>query len=149
MPLTVANDILFPALEALLRDGKTVRFTPRGTSMRPFIEGGQDSVEVAPIDGPIRQGDIVLAHWGDDYILHRVYRIVALAERPYVLMGDGNLSQQEFCSRADIVGQVTQILSSSGKKKPLTRGRVWRWLLPVRPYLLKLYRFVFRCKSNH
>lgn len=149
MPLTVANDILFPALEALLRDGKSVRFTPRGTSMRPFIEGGKDSVVVAPISGSIRRGDIVLAHLGDDYILHRVYCIENRAERPYVLMGDGNLSRQEFCNRADIVGRVTQIVSPSGKSKPLTRGRLWRWLLPLRTVLLKFYRFVLRCKSNH
>ena len=117
--------------------------------MRPFIEGGKDSVVVAPISGSIRRGDIVLAHLGDDYILHRVYCIENRAERPYVLMGDGNLSRQEFCTRADIVGRVTQIVSPSGKSKPLTRGRLWRWLLPFRTVLLKFYRFVLRCKSNH
>lgn len=148
MPLTIANDILFPAIEELLREGKSVRFMPRGTSMRPFIEGGQDSVEVAPVDGAIRRGDIVLAHWGNDYVLHRVYRIAERPERPYILMGDGNLHEQECCSEADVVGRVTQIIAPSGNTKPQTQGRVWRWLLPLRPWLLKLYRFALRCKSN-
>ena len=35
----IANDILIPELTRLLNEEKEVRFTPAGTSMRPFIEG--------------------------------------------------------------------------------------------------------------
>ena len=35
--MKIANDILIPEIERLLKDGKEVRFTPSGVSMRPFI----------------------------------------------------------------------------------------------------------------
>ncbi len=177
MARPIANDIFFPALEALLREGKSVSFTPRGTSMRPFIEGGRDSVTVSPLAGSVRVGDIVLAHVGDDYILHRIYRIAPPADLPhteqyttpqhtqqytkhqhteqytnpqhtnphaapqYILMGDGNIEQQESCRAADILGRVTQITSPSGKRTLPSRATLWRHLLPLRPLLLKIYKF--------
>ncbi len=186
MARPIANDIFFPALEALLREGKSVSFTPRGTSMRPFIEGGRDSVTVSPLAGSVRVGDIVLAHVGDDYILHRIYQIAPPADLPhtqqytnpqrteqytnpqhtqqytkyqhteqytnlkltdphaapqYILMGDGNIEQQESCRAADILGRVTQITSPSGKRTLPTRAALWRHLLPLRPLLLKIYKF--------
>lgn len=136
--------------------------------MRPFIEGGRDSVTVSPLAGPVRVGDIVLAHVGDDYILHRIYRISPPTDLPlteqytkhqhteqytnpqhtnsyadpqYILMGDGNIEQQESCRAADILGRVTQITSLSGKRTLPTRATLWRHLLPLRPLLLKIYKF--------
>lgn len=39
----VANDILIPEIAQMLAEGREVRFTPTGNSMRPWIEGGRDS----------------------------------------------------------------------------------------------------------
>ena len=39
-----SNEILLPEFERLINNGHTVEFTPQGVSMRPFIEGGRDSV---------------------------------------------------------------------------------------------------------
>ena len=33
------NDILIPEFARLLKEGHLVEFSPRGVSMRPFIEG--------------------------------------------------------------------------------------------------------------
>lgn len=140
--MTVANDILIPELARLLREEKEVRFTPSGVSMRPFIEGDRDSVVLAPLNRSPRSGDIVLAHAESlcgtkTYVLHRIIRIEG---EKIILQGDGNLDGVEWCGAGDIIGRVVRIENAKGKKKLLTRGRLWRCLSSLRPWLLKIYR---------
>lgn len=145
--MRVENDILIPELARLLAEGKEVRFTPSGVSMRPFIEGDKDSVILSPLERLPKKGDILLANVPAPggqrrYVLHRLIRIegAETGEPLYILMGDGNLIGTETCTRADIIGRVTRIENPSGKRKPLTRGTLWHFLLPSRKYLLKIYR---------
>lgn len=140
--MKVANDILIPELARLLNEQKEVRFTPSGVSMRPFIEGDKDSVILAPMNRPPQVGDILLAQvetmcGNKTYVLHRLIRI---ENETLVLQGDGNLSDEECCNAADIIGRVVVIETPNGRRKPLTRGYVWHFLFPVRKWLLKIYR---------
>ena len=139
--MRVENDILIPELARLLGEEKEVRFTPSGVSMRPFIEGDKDSVVLGPVK-EVRRGDVLLArveaaNGRRTYVLHRLVRIEG---QTLVLMGDGNLAGEERCSKEDVIGRVVRIESPTGRRKPITRGRVWYWLLPVRKWLLKIYR---------
>lgn len=152
--MKVENDILIPELARLLAEEKEVRFTPSGVSMRPFIEGEKDSVVLAPLSRDPRLGDILLARVVNpnglkSYVLHRLIRIntnapslsgEGLEEASYILQGDGNLSGEESCSREDIIGLVVRIENPHGRRKPLTRGRLWLLLKPCRGFLLKIYR---------
>lgn len=140
--MKVANEILIPELARLLSEGKEVRFTPSGVSMRPFIEGDRDSVILAPLHSKPRRGDILLAQTEapcgqKTYVLHRLVRI---EKDRYILQGDGNLSGEETCTEGDVIGRVVRIESPSGRRKPLTRGRLWYILKPFRKWLLKIYR---------
>ena len=150
--MLVENDILIPELARLLSEEKEVRITPSGDSMRPFIEGGRDSVVIAPLAREPRRGDILLARAKAEngqtlYVIHRVLRIETstpntLHHTPYtyILQGDGNIEGVETCSREDIIGRVVRIETPSGHKKPLTRGLIWQTLRPIRHWLLKIYR---------
>ena len=145
--MRVENDILIPELARLLAEGKEVRFTPSGVSMRPFIEGEKDSVILEPITRSPRVGDILLAQvqtlcGRQTYVLHRLIRIEQneTGEMSYVLMGDGNLSGEEKCSLGDIIGRVKRIENQQGRRKCLSRGRLWFFLKPCRGFLLKIYR---------
>jgi hypothetical protein len=94
MPHQIANDILIPEMERMLNEGREVLFTPSGVSMRPFIEGGRDSVVLRRPSAPIRRGDILLARsvrqdGSETYVLHRVLRVEK--DGTVVLQGDGNL----------------------------------------------------------
>lgn len=140
--MRIENDILIPELARLLSEEKEVRFTPSGVSMRPFIEGDKDSVVLAPLGRLPKIGDILLARVTGyagrrTYVLHRLIRIEG---EIYILQGDGNLSGEEQCRLEDIIGRVIRIESPKGYRKPLTRGRIWHALLPVRGFLLKIYR---------
>ncbi len=140
--MKIENDILIPELARLLSEGKEVRFTPSGVSMRPFIEGDKDSVILAPLNRAPQRGDILLAQvqtlcGRTTYVLHRLIRVEG---EQLTLMGDGNLAGTETCLRADVIGIVTRIESPKGRRKPLTRGFIWYILRPVRKWLLKIYR---------
>jgi len=140
--MKIANEILIPELARLLAEGKEVRFTPSGVSMRPFIEGDKDSVVLEPVRNQPRRGDIILAQvetlcGRQTYVLHRMVRMEGDA---FVLQGDGNLCGEERCLRSEIIGRVKLIESPKGRHKPLTRGRLWYLLKPLRKWLLKIYR---------
>ena len=143
--MRIENDILIPELARLLAEGKEVRFTPSGVSMRPFIEGDKDSVILAPfVDRQTPHvGQIVLAKTETSdksslYVLHRIIGITK--DGIFRLQGDGNLTGEERCQRSNIYGFVRQIEAPSGRSKLLTKGRLWYLLRPFRPFLLKIYR---------
>ena len=133
----VDNSILIPEMGILLREGKDVRFTPTGVSMRPFIEGNRDTVILRQLPS-VCVGDIVLAAINDNqFVLHRV---IAIDRDTITLQGDGNLSGTEQCRRSNVLGTVVRVIRPNGKTKRLTRGRLWYHLRPLRKLLLKIYR---------
>ncbi|MBR5676962.1 MAG: peptidase S41 [Paludibacteraceae bacterium] len=145
--MKIANDILIPELERLIREEKEVRFTPSGISMRPFIEGDRDSVVMSVLTGNPKKGDILLARVQNangkvNYVLHRLIRIVndKKGQTSYILQGDGNIEGEEICGREDIIARVMRIERPNGKRKYLSRGRLWYTLRPIRKWLLKIYR---------
>ena len=129
------NKVLLEEAGQLLDEGREVTFTPLGSSMLPFIRGGKDSVTLRKKDSA-EVGDIVLVRLPGRYVLHR---IIALDGKNVTLMGDGNLSGTEACTRADIMGTVTAI--QRGKRNVIPgKGRFWRALKPFRRYILGVYR---------
>jgi len=133
---TLPNDILLGEVSAALQEGRDVVITPTGNSMRPFIRGGVDRVALRKRE-TLAVGDIVLAFLDGRYVLHR---IVALDGDAVTLMGDGNLRGKERGHAGDIVGTVTEIIRPDGRRRAPGKGRLWRALLPVRRYLLAIYK---------
>ncbi len=150
--MKVNNDILIPEMARLLSEGKEVRFTPSGVSMRPFIEGDRDAVIVAPFaeQQTPKIGQIVLAKTENpDHSVYMLHRIIGITDDGlFRLQGDGNLSGEEYCRRSNIYGFVRRIESPSGRSKLLTHGYLWRLLKPARQPLLKLYRKLHHHANN-
>lgn len=135
--MQLPNEIFIPEIARLVAEGKQVVFTPTGVSMRPYIEGGVDSVTLVRPDD-LQVGDIVLAEVAPQhYVLHRIY---ALQGDAVTLMGDGNLQGNEHCARASVLAKVAAIRSPKGRLKPLTRAWLWRHTMPLRRIALKIYR---------
>ncbi|MBQ6244798.1 MAG: S24/S26 family peptidase [Bacteroidales bacterium] len=130
------NDILLGEVAAVLREGREAIITPLGNSMLPFIRGGQDRV-VLRKEPDLAVGDIVLIHTGGRYILHRVLTVEGDA---VTLMGDGNLRGTEHCTRAEVLGTVSEILSPDGRSRKPGKARLWRTLRPIRRYILAIYK---------
>ena len=134
--VTIPNSVLFEEVAAVLQEGREAVITPTGNSMRPFIRGGVDRV-VLGLRDTLAVGDIVLARFDGRYILHR---ILALDGEAVTLMGDGNLRGRERVRTADVIGTVTAIIKPDGQRRTPGKGRLWRVLLPVRRYLLAIYK---------
>lgn len=131
----VPNEVLLEETAALLAEGREVVLNPRGRSMLPFIREGRDAV-VLRLKDTVEVGDIVLARLPGRYVLHRVIRVDG---RDLTLMGDGNVGLTESCAAEDILGTVAAI-QRGGRTITPGKGRLWRALLPVRRYILAIYR---------
>ena len=119
-----------------LKEGKVVPVIPQGISMLPFIKGGEDRVYLLKKD-KIEVGDIVLVEYHGKHILHRVY---AIDGEKITLMGDGNLQGTERVTKEEVLGTVVDVVTAGGRHKKPTKAWLWRKLLPVRRYLLKMHR---------
>lgn len=145
--MTMPNDVLLPAVGEIVAEGGSVTLKTKGMSMLPFIWGDRDCV-VLVRPGSVKVGDIVLAkvHNGH-YVLHRVF---SMSQDTLVLMGDGNLKGKERCRREDVLAVAVSIIKENGKEVDCTssfhlfQARVWKFLMPVRRYLLAVYRRIFK-----
>lgn len=140
--VVVPDKELIPEICRLVDGGAEVVFTPRGVSMLPFIRGEKDSVVLAKIS-EVGVGDIVLAKLSQDrYVLHR---IIGLSGDKVHLMGDGNIKGTEICKKDDLQAVAVRIMKGNriiDCNSPLHRRKaeLWKQLLPVRRYLLAIYR---------
>ena len=128
------NVVVYRDLDAL-KDGKVIALVPQGISMLPFIKGGVDQVYLLKKDR-VAVGDIVLVEYHGKHILHRVY---AVDGEKITLMGDGNLEGTEQVAADEVMGTVVEIVHDGRHLKP-KKAWLWRHLLPIRRYLLKIHR---------
>lgn len=128
------NVVVYRDLDAL-KDGKVIVLVPQGISMLPFIKGGEDQVYLLKKD-KVAVGDIVLVEYHGKHILHRVY---AVDGEKITLMGDGNLEGTEQVAADEVMGTVVDIVHNGRHLKP-KKAWLWRHLLPMRRYLLKIHR---------
>jgi hypothetical protein len=139
---TVPNAELIHEIGKLIEEGQEVIFKPKGVSMLPFIRGGRDSVLLRKAD-ELKVGDIALAEISEGrYVLHRIEKIEG---EVVVLMGDGNLVGREKCRRKDVMAIAVKIIKDRREidcqsQGHLRNAEIWRRLLPVRRYLLAIYR---------
>lgn len=79
---------LAPLIQERLAAGQTVRFSPRGVSMRPMLREGIDSVILSPVPEKLKQYDLPLyRRENGQYVLHRVIR----AGDTYTCIGDNQM----------------------------------------------------------
>ena len=140
--LVIENEVLVTGIEKLIKEGRQVSFTPKGSSMLPFIRGNKDTVQLNAPEN-IQKGDIVLARTAPStYVLHRVIHITGST---ILLMGDGNIKGIEKCRPEDIIAVATSI-DKGGKvidcrsKSHLRKAAIWKMLKPLRRYILAIYR---------
>lgn len=144
--IILPNELLLSRVASILLQGSKAIIPVKGSSMHPFIKGGEDSVELyPPLD--VKEGDIVLAEVSHGkYLLHRIY---GLKGDDITLMGDGNVYNKEYCSRGNVVGKAMYVIDKKGRKRKLygfkqtVFSKIWRFMLPCRGVLLRVYRKCF------
>lgn len=144
------NPLYVASIRQFLDEGQTVEFPVRGWSMRIFVEHERDKAVITACDtSQLCKGDVVLAEVGPQTFA--MHRIIAIDGDNLTLMGDGNIRGTESCTRADVVGIVTAFRRKGRKQLDSLDSRKWRiyskiWvpLLPVRRYLLLVWRVLRR-----
>jgi signal peptidase len=116
---------LMPVIRAALERNQRVRLTATGSSMFPFIRGG-DVVELEPMHSLPVVGDLVLAQCAsvpedERYVLHRVVRVKG---EGFFLRGDAQPDCEGPFTRGDVLGRVT-LIYRNGRAHRLDQG-IWR-----------------------
>ena len=136
------NEIIRNAI-TLVNEGMRVTFPVKGYSMLPFIIGSRESVDLIKPE-QIQVGAVVLA-WVEEsrYVIHRIIRIDG---NQVTMMGDGNIAGVEHCRLGDVAAKAINVVTPDGKHHPLYNpwrikaSRLWWRLLPVRRWILAIYR---------
>ena len=141
--LRMRSEAFFSEILSRIAEGKHPRILPRGSSMRPFIRGGADTIVFSPLEEDAFQvGRIVLAHIDRGYLVHRIERIDG---EVFTLRGDGNPYQREQCTRGQILAEVKCV--HRGKRIIQYGSRLW-WcydrLWPNCDFLRRLCLAVYR-----
>ncbi len=145
-PRIMDIDAYMPVLQELLAQGQSVSLTVTGESMSPFLRHGRDQIRLAAVTAPPKRGDMVFfRRRNGQYIMHRVLR--RMADGNYAIIGDGQQQVEAPIAPEQIFAVVTQVCRKGTWIGP---GAFWwrffagPWLtlLPLRPLLRRMARFV-------
>lgn len=126
---------------ATLQAGNQIRLTVTGKTMLPFLRDQEDSVVLKPVKRKIRVGDIVFyLRTPTTPVLQRVVQIPA--PKKYVVCADAQTTLERI-SRQQVIGLVSDIKKHNEYISTTAFfwqciSRIWIWLRPVRPELLRL-----------
>lgn len=129
------------SIEKLLREGKTVQFSPIGGSMIPLFVTPQDKVVVTPEFDIIKRLDVmVYRRPNGPLIIHRVYKV---DEKGIYLVGDRQQEIEGPLSREYMLGKMVSFVRKGRActvKNPIYRAYSWLWML-VRPRRYRIIKY--------
>ncbi|GHE39816.1 S24/S26 family peptidase [Sphingobacterium griseoflavum] len=139
--VVINNRLFFDEIEPYLVEGREVVFFVKGGSMRPFLREGDRVVIRKPTAYRWKRGEVLLAKWKQQYVLHRlVKRDGALLG----LAGDANFAQVEWVKKEDVMAVVLsahrgdrQIWNAEAHISRLF-GLCWYYLRPLRRVVAKV-----------
>ena len=102
--MDVRLEQVHPLMQEFLREGKTVKFSPRGVSMLPMLRQGIDSVVLSPVPEKLKKYDLPLYQRDDGkYILHRIVEV----GQTYTCIGDNQFDYETGVRHDQIIAVVT------------------------------------------
>ncbi len=123
-----------PLLREQLAAGRSVTFSPRGTSMLPMLRQGVDRVVLSPLPGRLKKYDLPLyQRENGQYVLHRIVKTGAT----YTCMGDNQFDPEQHLTQGQMIGLVTAFYRGD-REYAVTdwryRGycRFWHYSRPLR-----------------
>ncbi|MDR3273530.1 MAG: S24/S26 family peptidase [Flavobacteriaceae bacterium] len=136
---SIPNELFFKEIENIISAGNEVELRVKGISMLPYLRSNIDIVILSPLKiRELKKGQIVLFRYKGKHLLHRIIKING---EELVIQGDGNFGREE-ARISDIIGVVTAVIRSNGKKVSVERfqdqiyWKIWIALRPARRYLL-------------
>ena len=133
-------------LKELTEAGQEVRMLISGNSMSPFLIHQRDSIIFKKPDRPLKAGDMVFfQRVTGQYVMHRIIKV---KPEGYYIVGDAQQAIEGPVKREQIFAIITKV---ERKDKWIGPGDFWweffrgpwLWLLPLRPYIKKVYGILF------
>ncbi len=128
---------LMPIIQEQLREGKCVRFSPRGTSMLPMLRQGIDSVVLSPLPEKLKKYDIPLYQRDNEqYVLHRIVKV----GDTYTCRGDNQFVIESGIRHDQMIAVVTAFTRGEKEYSVIEPGYrfyccVWHYSRPFRHLL--------------
>ena len=125
-----------PLMQEFLREGKTVKFSPRGISMLPMLRQGIDSVVLSPVPEKLKKYDLPLYQRDDGkYILHRIVEV----GETYTCIGDNQFDFETGVRHDQVIAVVIaftrgQRLHRVNELPYRLYCRFWHYSRPVRHF---------------
>lgn len=99
---------LLPFIEEALNNDKTFIIPITGTSMRPLLIAGRDTVTLKKCENKLEKGDLSLYRRQDGtFVLHRVVGFTENGD--YIMCGDNQFLKEKGIAHSQIIGVVTEI----------------------------------------
>ena len=132
----VALDSIMPIIRETLAAGRSVQFSPRGTSMLPMIRQGTDKVTLSPLPDTLKKYDLPLYQRSNgQYVLHRIVK----AGETYTCVGDNQFVPEKGLRQEQMIAVVTAF-TRGGKSIPVSAlsyrlyCRFWHFSRPFRHF---------------
>ena len=129
--------------EGLLKEKGYLIYTCSGFSMLPLLRQRRDIIEIRPKPAArCRKHDVVLYKRGEQYILHRVLKVLP---EGYLIAGDHNTFVERDVTDEMILGVMVRVIRDGKSIRPTDwryRLYVLLWCAPwrLRMLLLKVWR---------
>ena len=125
-----------PLIKECLALGKTVRLSPKGTSMMPMIRQGVDTVILAPLTGKLKKYDLpIYQRKNGQYVLHRIVK----ADECYTCVGDNQFELETGLHHDQMIAVVVGF--TRGDKRYSVEDfryklyyRFWHYSRPIRRF---------------
>lgn len=118
--------VRFVSFEEMLRQDGYIVYTNVGCSMLPLLRERRDIIEIrSKPETRCRKYDVVLYKRGNQYILHRVLKVLP---EGYLIAGDHNTFVERDVTDAMILGVMTRVIRGGKSIRP----EDWRYRLYVR-----------------
>lgn len=126
-------------IEAILEKEGFFACTTSGVSMFPMLRNRRDTVIIHPVSEHLKKYDVLLYRRGDDYVLHRVVKVL---EDGYLIRGD-NCLNNEFVLDNQIIGILVSFYRGERLVKIddiryVSYYKFWCFIYPLRAVLMKL-----------
>lgn len=110
---------LAPLITEVVGEGGEFRLYPKGTSMRPLLRQGIDSVALASLNRSPKRGDILLyRRENGQYVLHRLMRRAKNGDLCF--SGDNHMALEHGIAETQVLAVVTAIFR--GEKRRSAKG---------------------------
>ena len=95
---------LLPLIQEQLEAGKSIKFSPKGTSMLPMLRQGIDSVLLSPAPEKLKKYDLPLYRRDNgQFVLHRIVKVGGT----YTCIGDNQFDYELYIRPDQVVALVT------------------------------------------